>query len=393
MWHRWRYELCADATIYLQSMQKQTVKLCIVAHKAYGAVTGSNRGHIGGIEWQTNLIARCMATRGHHVSVITWQEDIVEDEIIDNIKIIKICRQDSGIPKLRFFHPRWTSLLRALRKADADVYYHCGAEAFTGQISHWCHANGRRFVFSVASDEDCELDSRFFRSRFEWWHYNYGVRLADVVITQSQQQASKLKKNYGKESIVIPMPCLPPHRYMSLDTLVRHDRVLWVGRVCEVKRPDRLLNVARHCPGIMFDFAGPFESNNYSDNIRYVAERTPNVIVHGRQSKEQLDILYRTASLLCCTSDVEGFPNTFIEAWSHGRPVVTTFDPDNIVSKNRLGIKVDTDLQIIKAIESMLENRLYLEELGNICRLYYIKKHTPESVIPQFESNVFNYHV
>ena len=41
------------------------VNLCLVAHLAYGALTGGSAGHIGGVERQTTLMARWLAARGH----------------------------------------------------------------------------------------------------------------------------------------------------------------------------------------------------------------------------------------------------------------------------------------------------------------------------------------
>jgi len=50
------------------------MKLCLVAHFAYGAALGGMHGHIGGVEWQTNLLAKWLAPQGHSVSLVTWDE-------------------------------------------------------------------------------------------------------------------------------------------------------------------------------------------------------------------------------------------------------------------------------------------------------------------------------
>ena len=124
--------------------------ICIVSHAAYGAMTGGRDGHAGGVERQTSMTARWLAARGHDVSLVVWNEGPPGDEQIDGVRVIKLCRQIGGLPGLRFLHPRWTSLWRALGRADADVYYHNCAEAITGQVAIWCRRHARPFVYSVA---------------------------------------------------------------------------------------------------------------------------------------------------------------------------------------------------------------------------------------------------
>ena len=65
----------------------------------------------------------------------------------NGVKIIKICPEKSGIPGLRFFHPKWTGLLQAMQRANADVYYQNGGECVTGQAAQWCRKNHKPFVF------------------------------------------------------------------------------------------------------------------------------------------------------------------------------------------------------------------------------------------------------
>ena len=61
--------------------------VCIVSHNGYGAITGGRSGYIGGIEWQTSVLARWLAARGHRVSFITWHEGGPDEEMLDGVRV------------------------------------------------------------------------------------------------------------------------------------------------------------------------------------------------------------------------------------------------------------------------------------------------------------------
>src|SRR5690606_9209653 len=103
-------------------MNKRLTSVCIVSHNALGAIRGGDSGFIGGVEWQTALLARELARRGHRTTLLTWHDGGADEELIDGVRVIKICAPRAGLPGLRFFHPKWSELIRAMRVADADVY-------------------------------------------------------------------------------------------------------------------------------------------------------------------------------------------------------------------------------------------------------------------------------
>ena len=85
------------------------MKICFVAHFARRAISGASDGHIGGVERQTNLMAKWLTARGHTVSVIVWGEDgEAAESDVDGIRIISLCRRSDGVPGLRFLVPRWS---------------------------------------------------------------------------------------------------------------------------------------------------------------------------------------------------------------------------------------------------------------------------------------------
>jgi len=359
--------------------------ISIISHNAYGAVTGGHSGFIGGVEWQTSLLARWLAQQGYRVSMLTWREEGPEEQLVDGIRLITVCRQDAGLPGIRFFHPKWTGLVRAMRRADADVYYQNSAECVTGQAAAWCRRNGKAFVFSAASDADCVPNLPELKTFRERLLYRHGVKCAGKIVVQTRWQHRQMREAFGVESEVIPMPCPGPDEGEYQPPTFQAQRVLWVGRVCRVKRPDRLLDLAEACPGVTFDLAGPIFDDSYSSGIRRRAEALPNVTVHGPVPRVRINDFYRRATVLCCTSEYEGFPNVFLEAWSHGLPVVTTFDPDGVVAGGELGIVVKDMNDMKNGLAGLLVDAERYAHLSQNARQYYWDHHRLDAVMPRFE--------
>ncbi len=363
--------------------------VCFVAHNAYGALARTCTGHIGGIERQQSLMARWLASRGWRVSMVTWHEAGPPEEVIDGVRVIKMCRRDAGWPTLRFVHPRWTSLHRALRKADADLYYYNCGDLGLGQIALWCRRYRRTVVYSVASDPAC--DPRLsclepFRERFL---YRYGLRHSHRVIVQTRGQQEKLWEGFGIPSTVLPMPCEVPdacQREAPRPSPADPGCVLWVGRISEEKRLEWLLEIAEQCPDLMFAVVGGANTQSaYVSALLRRADGLANVRMHGRVPHSEMGGFYRSAAVLCCTSVFEGFPNTFLEAWSHGVPVVSTFDPDDLIVERGLGEAARDVPALIAGIRQLLASPASWNRVSRNALKYFGEHHAVEAVMPQFE--------
>src|SRR5207237_10398780 len=80
----------------------------------------------------------------------------------------------------------------------------------------------------------------------------------------------------------------------------------------------------------------PGEEALYAE-VRREASRRPNLVFHGRLSYHDTNALYARARLLVNTSEVEGFPNTYLQAWINGVPVISYLDPGVVIARNGLG--------------------------------------------------------
>ena len=366
------------------------MNVCFVAHFAYGALTESTAGHIGGVERQTALMARWLAGQGHQVSVVTWSEGPAGDETIDGVRVIKACRRDAGLPGVRFLHPRWTSLNQAMARADADLYYQNCAESVTGQVALWARRNGRKFVFSVASDPECDPALEILGSVRERWLYRYGLRAADAVLVQTRAQTEALADGFGIESAVHPMPCRVAHDH-DVETLLAcrspQPRVLWIGRLMPVKNLDRLFAVAERLPDVHFDVVGGVDQDTaYAERVLTRGEELANVTMHGRLASGCIAKLLMQSWMLLCTSDHEGFPNTFLESWGHARPVVTTVDPDGLIQELDLGVAAANDEALARAISAYRASPERLDAHSRGAHRYFEQHHTVQQAMSRFET-------
>jgi glycosyltransferase involved in cell wall biosynthesis len=320
--------------------------------------------------------------------MVTWDEGQEDGEEIDGVRILKMCRWKAGLPGLRFFWPRWTSLVAAMKQADADVYYQNCGEYVTGQVALWCRRHGWKSVYSVASDPDCDIRLPEMRKTRDRVLYRYGLLHADAVIVQTKRQQQMLHEGFGVDSIRISMPCPGPSEadYAKWQPARNGaQRVLWIGRICEVKRPDRLLDLAQTCPDLHFDLVGPAADTEYARNICERAKGLANVVVHGSVARERVSEFYQNARVMCCTSEFEGFPNTFLEAWSWGVPIVSTFDPDNLIAEKGLG-RVGKDVSGLAAgIHEMLDAHDQWRTASQAARKYFVENHALDVAMGKFE--------
>jgi glycosyltransferase involved in cell wall biosynthesis len=363
------------------------LSICLVAHNAYRALTGLGQGHIGGVERQTAIMAKWFAARGHKISVLVWDEGTDAVAEIDGVRLIRICKSNSGLPVLRFLHPRVSGLMRAMREADADVYYHNGAEAYTGVIARWACAHGKRFVYSAASDPDVDPRLPALERFYERWFYRAGLKRAHRIFVQTVRQQDALANGFGRRGVVLPMPCPGPGPEALIPGKPGGQvRVLWVGRMDPVKRLELLLNIAEHAPKIAFDVAvANMNETDYARGLQHRAGTLSNVNWLGSVLPEHLAQHYRSATCLCCTSVFEGFPNTFIEAWSQGRPVLTSFDPDGLVARLNLGAVAQSTNDFVSAIGALTKSDENWTEKSRNARQYYLDNHRVEIAMPRFE--------
>jgi glycosyltransferase involved in cell wall biosynthesis len=138
--------------------------------------------------------------------------------------------------------------------------------------------------------------------------------------------------------------------------------VVWLGRFTKVKRPDRVVDVARALPEVVFVMAGGGE---LFEEIRRSAPK--NLLLVGFQDKNEM---WSIADIGLCTSDSEGMPLSLIEAQMAGVPVVSTDvgSVSEIVEAGVTGYLAPRDSQaLVDGVKQLLSGNS-LNTMGNAAR-------------------------
>lgn len=348
-----------------------TRSICIVGLDCYGLLSGEgDLQYVGGETVQHVLLARAWRDLGYDVSIIVFDDGQGERRVVDGITAIAAHRRNAGLPGLKFFHPRASKLFAALVAADADVYYQSPAGAFTGITAWFCNMTGRRFIFRVASDSDCEKE----HGRIQLWRdrrlYDYGLKHADLVAVQTQVQAQMLRDNHGLDSSLVNMLVEPPR--LNGHSMDKEIDVLWLSNFRALKRPELVLELARQLPRVNFTLAGgsmPHPSGRtYFEDLKAAAAQLPNVDLPGGIRYSETGRWFDRARIFLNTSSIEGFPNTFLQAWIRAVPVVSFFDPDGLIHRLQLGAVATSIDEMREAICHLLDVDTHREEIGRRAR-------------------------
>lgn len=334
-------------------------------------------------------MAEWLAANGWEVSIVTWNDEDAPAKA-KGVKIVGLCGREDGLPGMRFFSPRWTSLISALERANADIYYYNCGDMALGQLAMWARRRGVPYVFSVASDADCDRKLPALKSVRDRVLYRYGLRHCSHVIVQSNVQRKMLETEFDKASVVLSMPCKGFPELLEEQSTLKNDpelHIIWIGRISPEKRVEWMLDVAETCTRTRFTIIGaPNQASAYARQAVERAAGMPNVSLAGRVCYDEMAAYYHSADYLCCTSVFEGFPNIYLEAWSVGVPVITTIDPDGVIQRNNIGFHCQSVERIIEIINKLGADDDTRMTMSAAARQYFLDHHDINSAMCTFDN-------
>jgi len=356
------------------------VKLAFVDHFVYGYLAGRPEP-LSGAERQLWLLGRALAARGWSV-VFGVDRGLAPGErhTFHGVQFVGI----GGSSTLINWH-------RFLASERPDWSYWRGAYHLLGPSIELAKRAGARTIFAAAFDSDVEPRRALSLRPRLWPLYAWALLRTDRIFVQHSGQLANLRRTWrSKASIVYSIAGHveggPPHAD-------RAPFVAWVGMLRQPKRPDLLLEVARRAPDVTFVVCGGPSSHRsppeYGEHIIDAFKALPNIRYLGHVSPEEAHQVMTDAALLLSTSDAEGFPNTFLQAWASGTPVVSlTVDPDGLIEKRGLGILAGNIESAVSGVRRLIASPERREEIAGYSVRYVSEVHSEAAVTAAFHAAI-----
>jgi glycosyltransferase involved in cell wall biosynthesis len=341
---------------------------------------------VGGAEVQQAVQMRALQRAGHKISVLVMdygQPDIVD---VDGIVVYKVPDAKSrGIPGVRFIYPRMTDIVRLLSHIQPDVVFIQTASEQVASCALYAKLFRKKFIFAGASDTDFKLGSLPGMPPQHALLYRMGLRAADVVIVQNSAQSRMLTRNFGRHGCLIQNGYEEPAARSC--TFGRYN--LWVATVKPLKRPDLFLALARRIPHQQFVMVGGPEDApdgaSYYSSIRADANRISNLCFVGYVPFHEVGRYFDGASLFVNTSDYEGFPNTFLQAWLRGVPSVSFVRPESADGSTGT-ISCGNMDSLTEQVLRLTSDRARWQEASDACRRHFRLHNSMEAALDKYQS-------
>jgi glycosyltransferase involved in cell wall biosynthesis len=342
-------------------------------------VLGGDTRTTGGAEAQVAYIAIALAQLGHEVEMIygegqgRGQRQVVAD--VTCIDAAPSWRHPASLPAF------W----QALNFLSPDVLYCQLPSDFFWMMGLFAWRRpGARVLYHLAHDLHCTPWTAYEYNR--WFHvplYALGLQSADVIFVQHDHQRALVSPRLRSRLVRVPNLVRSFSEHPRPYEATTFDAV-WVAKIRAVKQLEHFLDLASAMLDLRFAVVGGFDPGEDVDLCASLEARMGNlrnVAVLGPQRAEDVVALLARSKVLVNTSSSEGFPNTMLEAWSVGVPVVSlSVDPGGVIERERLGLVSGTVARLCADVSALVRTEVLNRQLGANALAYVRRQHSVEAM-------------
>jgi len=369
----------------------KNLKICFVQPSVYSLFNKNCRQTFGGAEVQVYQIGKYISENYNNIKISYLVGDFKQEkiEIYNDIEIYKGKSFLINDPKLVQLYKAF-KIFFCLKNIKADIYIQRTATIGTGLVAFFCKLFKKKFIYMISHEID--VSGEFKRkNKFNGIIYEWGLKNADLIISQSEKQKELLKRNYNKKSVVIKSV------YKIKEDIGFDDKkyVLWVGRCEKWKAPEKYLQLVKNNQDIKFIMIMPKSNSKFYDNsfkiIQKKTSKLKNLTFIEKVSFNEIDKYFKKAKMFINTSDYEGFPNTFIQAAKNKVPILSlNVNPDDFLNNNDCGFCVNDLEKMEKKIRELWNDKKIRERLGENAYRYAKNNHNIEKNAKMFVKTTCN---
>lgn len=285
----------------------------------------------------------------------------------------------------RLFFLDTLNLYKQLNQIKPDLILQRRACAYTGIATHYSLRHGCEMIFHVCHDNDVlDIRKKNATDRMERKYIDYGLQFCPNIVTQTEQQATYLKQRYGR----VPIAVVPNFHPLPEESIAKTGpvKIVWVANMKPLKQPEYFIRLAKELEkkngALQFGMIGRrYPQDRWQSNLENQMLQVKNLTYYGFQPIEKVNSMLGAAHIFVSTSELEGFPNTFIQAWMRKVPVVSLrFDPDDVIKRNQIGYVAENFETMLERISFLINHPSVCHEMGDRAQAYSFSKHSTQAV-------------
>jgi len=359
-------------------------------------VTGFYPGErMGGAEYQTALLAQGLVARGHEVVFLatdTGKEDVTE---VDGITVREI--------------PGWRTtgwaehkqhVLKAIQEAAPNICYVRLLTELANMMTPCQEANipvvsvssslkeVSPFLFGYHPRETIGY-LRSFRTVPHFRSF-LAIRSSAMHVCNTHALKRKIQHWFPRKPIrtIYNGSPVPPRQEIHCTST---GQVIWVNNLKRWKRPQLFVELARRLPQFSFVMIGALAPRGtHARAIGKMMRQGPDNFQYlGSMPIEQVNKHISQSDLLVYTSKagVEGFGNSFLQAWFRGVPTVSlSFELDGILEQEKVGRFARTFEQLVADVRDLMEDEATRLQMGQRAREYAMRHYPAERMVTDYEA-------
>jgi glycosyltransferase involved in cell wall biosynthesis len=245
-----------------------------------------------------------------------------------------------------------------------------------------------RFNRTICTRSHCFLCTLIYKRPPQWWRYTglleSAAKHVNAFIAISRFTQS-MHHRLGPNIPILHLPGFVPEvKLASNDQTLEEPYFLFVGRLEKLKGLQTLIPIFRQHRKAKLFIAG---QGSYETHLRQLAKGSNHIHFLGYLSGHQLQTLYRNAVALIVPSICfEIFSLVIIEAFRQQTPAIVRNlgGMAEVIEESRGGFVYDTKEELIAAMDRLLSDPSYRQELGRQGYEAYLQNWTAEAHLKQY---------